>query len=192
MKRLIVLLPILFLVAAQDFNIDVAHSSVGFVVSHMVVSRVPGDFKTFEGKIKGFDGTNLESGAVELSIDAASIDTRDEKRNEHLKSPDFFDVAKFPKITFKSKKVIKGEGNAFKLIGDLTIREVTKEITLECTYNGKVDDPWGFTRVGFTATGRINRQDYGVSWSKALDSGGLVAGNDVDILIQVEAARKKS
>lgn len=194
MKRFLTLLSLLTLGAmsnAQDFTFDLAHSSVGFRVSHMVVSKVPGEFKSFVGTIKGFDGANLETGSVEVSIDVASIDTRDNKRNEHLKSPDFFDAAKFPQITFKSKQIIKGEGSAFKMIGDLTMRDSTKEVTLDCMFNGAIDDPWGSTRVGFSGTGKINRLDFGVIWNKTLDAGGVLVGNDVEIRLEVEAARKK-
>jgi polyisoprenoid-binding protein YceI len=194
MKRLLVLLSVLMLgtlASAQDFAIDVTHSSIGFRVSHMVISKVPGEFRAYEGTIKGFDGGDISTGSVELSIDASSINTRNESRDEHLKSPDFFDVAKFPKITFKSKKVVKGEGNAFQLVGDMTMRDSTKEVTFDCTFNGKLDDPKK-TTLGFSGQGKIDRQQFGVSYGKVLDSGGLAIGNEVEVLIEIEAVRKKS
>jgi polyisoprenoid-binding protein YceI len=194
MKRLFVLIAVLMfgaMASAEDFAIDVTHSSIGFRVSHMVISKVPGEFRAYEGTIKGFDGADISTGSVELSIDAASIDTRNENRNGHLQSPDFFDAAKFPKITFKSKKVVKGAGNAFQLVGDLTMRDSTKEVTLDCTFNGKFSDAKGNTTVGFSGTGKIDRQQFGITYGKVLDTGGLAIGNEVEISIEIEAVHKK-
>ncbi|HOD67749.1 MAG TPA: YceI family protein, partial [candidate division Zixibacteria bacterium] len=133
----------------------------------------------------------LASAKVSMTAKAASINTDNDKRDEHLRSADFFDAATYPELTFVSKKVIPGEGDKFKLIGDLTIRGVTKEVTFDGTLNGVVTDFMGNTRAGFSAAATINRQDFGVSWSKLLDNGGLVAGDNVDIIIEIEAVLPK-
>ena len=179
------------LAKAETWNIDLPHSSVGFSVRHMVVTKTHGKFNDFTGLIN-FDGKNPEKGSVELTVQIASIDTDNKKRDDHLRSADFFDVEKFPTMTFKSKKVIKGEGNKFKLIGDLTIKGITKEITFDCEFNGIVSDPMGNTRAGFSAHAKINRQDFKITWSKSLDAGGLVVGNQVTINLEIEVIKAKS
>jgi polyisoprenoid-binding protein YceI len=193
MKRLLfVLLGTLLLalpVAAAKWEVDKAHSSVNFKVSHMVISTVNGKFETFDGSFD-FDPKNLATGTAEMTIDVASINTDNDKRDGHLKSADFFDAEKYPKITFKSKKVIPGTGKNFKIVGDLTIRDVTKEVTFDCVFNGSAEF-MGTTKAGFTCSTTINRQDYHVNWSKTLDNGGLVAGNDVDITLDLELNQVK-
>ncbi|HPC11657.1 MAG TPA: YceI family protein [candidate division Zixibacteria bacterium] len=182
-------------VSAAQWEIDRAHSSIGFSVRHMVVSKVPGKFTDFDGNLEmaqAADGKlDLASAKVSMTAKAASINTDNDKRDEHLRSADFFDAATYPELTFVSKKVIPGEGDKFKLIGDLTIRGVTKEVTFDGTLNGVVTDFMGNTRAGFSAAATINRQDFGVSWSKLLDNGGLVAGDNVDIIIEIEAVLPK-
>jgi polyisoprenoid-binding protein YceI len=194
-RRLMVLIFVsLALVAsarAQTWNIDPVHSHVGFTVRHMVITKVEGEFKDFAGAITGFDGKNVATGSVDVTIQIPSISTDNNQRDTHLKSPDFFDAAKFPTMTFKSKKIVKGTGDKFTMIGDLTMKGVTKEVTLDCTFNGTVVDPQGNTRAGFSATTTINRQDYGVSWNNSLADGGLVVGNDVVIDLEIEAVRAK-
>jgi len=172
-------------VQAEEWNIDKAHSSIGFSVRHLVVSKTRGDFDEFTGMMN-FDGKNLEAGSVEFTIQTTSIDTDNEDRDKHLRSDDFFNVEKFPEMVFKSKKIVKGDGDSFKLIGDLTIRDVTKEVTFEVEFNGVVTDPWGGTRAGFSAESTIDRKDFNITWSKTLDGGGLVVGDDVKITVEVE------
>jgi polyisoprenoid-binding protein YceI len=140
---------------------------------------------------------SVSAGAAEWNIDAphssviqvASIDTDDKKRDDHLRGADFFDVEKFPAMTFKSKKVIPGEDGKFQLLGDLTIKGITKEVTFDVEFNGAIKDPWGGTRAGFSAGTSINRQDFGISWNKALDTGGLMVGNTVNITMEVELVK---
>jgi polyisoprenoid-binding protein YceI len=189
MKKAISLLGAVLLLAAtssaDNWKIDKPHTSVGFTVSHLVVTKVNGNFDDFDGMIN-FDGENVENGSVNVTIQMASIDTDNEQRDNHLKSADFFDVEKFPVMTFKSKKIVDEEGKNFKIIGDLTIRDVTKEVTLDAVFNGTIKDPWGGTRAGFSATGKINRQDFGVKWNQALETGGLLVGDEVTINIETE------
>lgn len=176
---------------ANEWNIDVSHSAVMFKVKHLVVSTVPGTFSDFTGKVN-FDGANWDQASVTVTAKAASISTGNEDRDKHLRSGDFFAADSFPDVTFSSKKVIKGSGDSFQLIGDLTMRGITKEVTFDCTFNGLVDDPWGNQRAGFEARATVNRQDFGIKWSKAIDSGGLVVGDDVKVEISIEAVRKKA
>lgn len=177
--------------SAQTWEFDPAHSGVDFKVTHMVISRVSGEFEKFEGKITNFDGNDFTKAGVEVTIDAASINTENERRNGHLRSDDFLAVDSFPTITFVSTEVTQPQDGNFQIIGNLTMRGVTKQVTLDAHLNGIIEDSWGNTRAGFSATTTINRQDYGVSWSKTLDTGGLVAGNDVDISLEVEAVKQK-
>lgn len=172
-------------VSADTWNFDIPHSSVGFTVTHLVIAKVHGKFNDFGGTIE-FDGKNVESGSIDVAIQMASIDTDNEKRDNHLKSPDFFDVDNFPVMTFKSRKIVDEEGNNFKIIGDLTIRDVTKEVTLNAEHHGTVKDPWGGTRAAFSATGKINRQDFGVKWNRALETGGYLVSDEVTIIIEAE------
>ena len=170
---------------AATWTVDIPHSSVNFTVKHLVISKVTGKFDGFSGTIN-FDGENLDKGSVEFTVDMATVDTDNENRDNHLKSADFFDVEKFPKMTFKSTKVIPGEDNEFKLVGNLTIRDVTREVTFDCVFNGVVSF-MGATKAGFSARTTIDRQDFNVSWSKSLDSGGLVVSDEVEIYIEIEA-----
>jgi len=156
----------------------------------MVISRVNGKFDDFSATIV-FDGRDLKNASVEASIQMASIDTDNEKRDEHLRSGDFFDVSVYPTMAFKSTKIDPGNGNTFKMTGDLTMRGVTKQITFDAEFNGIQQDPWGNTRAGFSATTVIDRQDFGVSYNSMLDNGGLMVGNDVTIIIEVEAVMNK-
>lgn len=175
---------------AQDvYNIDPVHSSVAFKVRHMMVSDVKGGFESFSGAVK-LDPTNIENSSVEVTIEAASVSTHNEKRDGHLKSPDFFDVEKFPTISFKSKKVTK-KGDGFVALGDLTMHGVTKEIELPFTLTGPVN-AGPASIIGVSAATELNRQDFGVSWNKTLDSGGAVVSDKVRIEIEVEAKKQAS
>ena len=176
-------------VAADKYMIDHPHTNVGFSVKHMVITSVKGKFNEFDGTIM-FDETDLTKTSASGIIKAASIDTGNEKRDTHLKSDEFFGVEKFPDIAFQSKKVIKRD-EGYVMVGDITIRGVTKEIEIPFEIVGKITDPMGDTRIGIHAGARINRQDFGVSWSKALEGGGLIVGNDVTIELDIEAVKAK-
>jgi polyisoprenoid-binding protein YceI len=171
-------------VQADQWKADPVHSSVQFKVAHLVISRVVGEFGEFSANLD-FDGTDVATGKVEMTIAVDSIDTKNENRDKHLKSADFFDAEKYPDITFKSRKVIKVEGKKFQLVGDMTMRGVTKEVAFDCEYHGSVEMK-GAVKSGFTATATINRQDFGVSYSQILDNGGLAVGNDVEITLELE------
>lgn len=175
--------------AADKYSADPAHSSIGFAVKHMVVSKVKGYFNDYTVDIV-YDDKDITKSSVVVAIKTASIDTKQAKRDDHLRSPDFFDAAKFPEITFKSKRIEKS-GDGYAAVGDLTMRGVTKEITLPFTFAGVVTDPYGNTRLGLSGGTKINRQDYGVSWSKSLDNGGLVVSDDVEIEVEIEAVKDK-
>jgi len=177
--------------AAQTWKIDTAHSSASFTVRHMMVSNVHGRFGKVEGTIV-FDGKNIAGVNAEATIDATTITTDNEKRDAHLKSPDFFDVAGFPTITFRSKRAEAVGKGKFKLIGDLTMRGTTKEVVLDV--DGPTDPvtAQNSQRVGATATTTINRKDFGVSWSRAMDGGGYVVGDDVKITIELELIKQTS
>jgi polyisoprenoid-binding protein YceI len=175
---------------AQDaYKIDPVHSSIAFKVKHMMVSDVRGTFDMFEGTIN-LDPKNVESSTVEVTIDATSISTKNEKRDGHLKSADFFDVEKYPTITFKSKKVTKS-GDNWVAVGDLTIHGVTKEVSLPFTLSGPMS-AGNASMLGVSAAAEINRMDFGVSWNKTLDAGGVVVSDKVRIELEVEAKKQTS
>ncbi len=170
---------------AQTWTIDTSHSGAHFAVRHMMVSTVRGDMGKVAGTVS-FDGTNLAAATVDATIDVTGISTRDEKRDAHLKSADFFDVATYPTMTFKSKKVVPNADGSFKLIGDLTMHGVTKEVTLDVEAMRPVVKMANGSRTGTTATAKINRQDFGVKWSRTMDGGGVVVGDEVSVTIDLE------
>lgn len=174
--------------AADTYKIDVDHSLVGFKIRHLV-TKVQGKFSQFEGDIK-LDPKSVKDLSGDVTIDASSINTDNKKRDDHLRSPDFFDVKKFPKLTFKSKKTTDLGGGKFKLDGDLTLHGVTKPVTLEGELTGTAKDPWGNTRAGLTASTKINRKDFGIVWNKALDTGGVMLGEEIEVSIELEAIKK--
>lgn len=177
---------------AETFTIDASHSSVGFSIRHFV-SKVQGRFNEVEGTFN-YDEKNPKVWAAQATIPAKSINTGNEKRDEHLRSADFFDAAKFPTLTFKSTNVTDAKGNKAKLHGDLTMHGVTKPVVLDLDIAGTEKDPWGGTRLGATATGVVNRKDFGIIYNKVLDSGKLMLGEDVEITINIEGvleAKKK-
>jgi polyisoprenoid-binding protein YceI len=171
------------------FNVDLDHSIVGFDVAHMVVSRTTGRFTDFQGSVV-MDPDTKEFKAIDAVIRTKSVNTNNKKRDDHLQSPDFFDVAKYPTMAYKMKSFSK-TGDQYTAIGDLTLRGVTKEITLTGTFNGTVADPGGNIRVGFTGEGTINRKDFGMHWTKTLDKGGLVVGDTVKIKLEIEGIQEK-
>ena len=177
-------------VAAQGtYGIDTAHSSVGFKVRHLV-SKVSGGFNDFDGTIVA-DFGNLDASSVEFTIQATSIDTKNEKRDGHLRSADFFDVEKFPEITFKSSKITKIDSDSYAVVGSLTMHGVSKEITLTVDFLGEMT-AMGGTRAGYELTTKLNRKDFEVSWNRALDAGGFVLGDDVEIDINLEVIKKEA
>jgi polyisoprenoid-binding protein YceI len=173
--------------AADKYLFDKAHSSIEFSVKHMVVSNVKGTFDTFDGAIM-YDPADIEKSSVDITIAVAGINTREAKRDEHLRSPDFFDAAKYPNITFKSSKIKKTD-NGLVAVGTLTIRGVSKEVELPFTLNGPVVNPLGKTVIGVELAYQLNRRDFGVSWNKTVDAGGVVVGDDVKIEINLEATK---
>ncbi len=175
---------------ASTWELDPSHTSVQFAVSHLMVSTVRGTFNRTSGTVN-LDEADSTKSSVEATIDVASIDTREAKRDEHLKGPDFFDIAKFPTITFKSKAISSPGADKFRIVGDVTIHGVTKEIALEASGSPKpFKDPFGKTRLGGAVSGKLNRKDFGMTWNKNLDSGGVVVGDEITITIDVEMVKK--
>lgn len=172
---------------AATWNIDGSHTRTGFSVKHLVISDVKGEFAKTAGKAQ-IDEADLSKSAVEVTIEAASVDTRDEKRDNHLKSADFFDVAKFPTITFKSTKVEAGKDGALTVTGDLTMHGVTKPVTLEGSITKAITDPWGLTRRGASFSGKLDRKAWGITWGKMTDVGAVV-GDEVKLDIQAELVK---
>jgi len=171
---------------AETWAIDTAHSVLDFKVRHLF-SKTGGQFGEWEGMIT-FDGKDLTGGSVELTIQAASIDTRNEDRDNHLRSADFFDVETYPTLTFKSTEVVKTD-SGFEVRGDLTMHGVTKGIAIPFEYHGSGTDPWGTLRAGFSGSTTVNRKDFGIVWNKNVDKGGLLLGDDVAIDIEIEAIK---
>jgi polyisoprenoid-binding protein YceI len=169
----------------QRWNIDTVHSAIHFTVRHMVVAKVRGRFAKWDGEIS-FDENDPAGSSVDVTIDGTSIDTNEPKRDAHLRSADFLDVEKFPKLIFKSKKV-QLKGGQLTVLGDLTIHGVTKEVVLDGEYLGQQKDPYGGTRVGFSAKTAINRKDFGLHWNVALEAGGVLVGDKIEIALDVEA-----
>lgn len=167
------------------WELDTVHSSVGFAVKHMMVSTARGSFKKFEGTIH-LDEQNPSASRVDVTVDATSIDTGDERRDGHLKSPDFFDVATYPTITFKSTKVEKLSDKKFRVTGDLTIHGVTREVPLNVELAGESRDMQGQRRAGFEVTGSINRKDFGLNWNVALETGGWLVSDTIKLVIDAE------
>jgi polyisoprenoid-binding protein YceI len=174
---------------ADTWHIDPAHTNVEFTVRHMMISNIKGQFQKTSGTIT-VDGNDPASAKIDATIDASSIDTRVEKRDAHLKSPDFLDVAKYPSITFKSTKVEADGPNKWKVTGDLTLHGVTKPVVLEVESSGPPIKVMGNTRAGASATTKIKRSDFGLTWNKVLESGGVMVGDEVAISIDVEAIKK--
>jgi polyisoprenoid-binding protein YceI len=174
-----------------SWTIDAAHSSATFGIRHMMVATVRGQFNAMSGAVEVV-GNDPTTAKVNVTIDAASIDTRDAKRDEHLKSADFFDIAKFPTLTFVSKKVERAAEGKLRMVGDLTIHGVTREVAFDVQGpSPEVKDPWGNTRVGLVATTSINRKEFGLTWNKALEAGGVLVGEDVAITIDVALVKGK-
>ena len=174
---------------AMAWKIDTTHSQVSFAVKHMMVSTVKGTFNVFGGKLD-IDEANPANSWVEAEADASSINTRDENRDNHLRSADFFDAQTHPTITFKSKKIEPVSGEEYRVLGDLTIHGVTKEVLFNAEYSGQVKDPYGLQRAGLNAKAAINRKDFGLTFNALLESGGAVVGDKVTIEIDLEATKE--
>lgn len=170
------------------FAIDTTHARAGFVARHLMVSKVRGGFSGVTGEITVAEDPTASS--VTATIDTASIDTGTPDRDAHLRSADFLDVEKYPALTFRSKRVTDVEGGSFTLVGDLTIKDVTREVELQVDYEGVVVNPWGKEVIGFTARAEIDREDFGMTWNVALETGGVLVGKKVTIEIEAEAVRQ--
>ncbi len=177
-------------VAQTKWDIDNAHSQVMFNVSHLVISEVTGQFKTFSGNITTRN-PDFTDAVIDFQIDVASINTDNQMRDDHLKGDDFFNAGKYPKMVFKGKELKKVSGNKYKLTGDLTIRDVTKTVTLDVTYSGTVKDPWGNTKAGFKIKGSVNRFDYNLKWNTITEAGGAVVGPEVEIICNLQLSQAK-
>jgi polyisoprenoid-binding protein YceI len=184
------MLPAMVASAQTNWSFDKAHSNITFNVEHLVISEVTGNFGSFDGKVQsgadGFDGSKIE-----FTVDVASVDTDNEKRDNHLKSDDFFNAEKYPQIKFTNGTLKHVEGKEYVLKGDLTIRDVTKTVELEVKQGGVIKDPYGNTKAGFKITGEINRFDYNMKFDAAMEAGGLVVGEDVEIVCNVQLVQSK-
>ena len=190
MVGLLTLFPIAAGAETARWDIDPDHSAIEFRVAHMVVSKTSGRFTDYQGFVEmDADAKTLKS--IEATIKAGSIDTNHDKRDAHLRNADFLDVEQFPTMTYKMSQYQK-QGDTYTIIGDLTLRGVTKQVTLSATFNGVTKDPWGNTRAGFSADGTLNRKDFGMVWNKVLDSGGLVVGDEVHIHLDIECIKAQA
>jgi len=190
MKRIGILMLAIFsiaIVSAQStvWSFDQSHSNVRFSLSHMVISEVEGNFAKYEGSVSTTKD-DFSDASVNFKIDVNSINTNDEKRDAHLKNEDFFNTPKYPSIEFNSKSMKKVGDNKYKLTGDFTMMGVTKEVTFDLKYNGTIDDPWGNTKAGFKVSGNIDRTDWGLKYNSTMDTGGLMIGEEVEIVCNFE------
>lgn len=173
----------------MPWTIDPAHSQITFTVRHMMIANVRGRLETFTGTVDLNEQDPVRS-TVDVQIEAASINTRDPQRDGHLRSPDFLNVEEYPTIRFKSRRVEKLDDAHGRIVGDLTVRDVTREVTLDVEYNGQAKSPWGTVSAGFTAHAKINRADWGLKWNQALETGGLLVGEDVRVDIELELVKQ--
>ncbi len=192
MKRTILLF--IFAAAAVSafgatYQIDSAHSKAGFAVKHMMVSTVRGDFSNVKGTVD-FDAANPDAGKIDITIDAASINTGQPKRDEHLRSADFFDVSKYPSLTFVSNRISRDSSGIYTVDGTLTMHGVAKPVTLRIEASPEMKDSRGGGRIGATATTKLNRKDWGLTWNRALEAGGVTVGDEVAVTIDVEMVRR--
>lgn len=172
----------------MTWQMDSSHSEILFSVRHMMISKVRGQFENFRGNIE-FDPNNLEATTVDVVIDAESLNSRNDDRDTHLKSADFLEVEEYPHIHFKSSEVRQTQGGQGKLFGDLTIKDITRPVVLDVTYNGMAQSPWGTTSAGFSASGKINRKNWDLTWNQALETGGVLVGEDINIAIELELVK---
>jgi polyisoprenoid-binding protein YceI len=175
--------------STESWQFDLSHSSVQFHVRHLMVSKVHGRFHKWSGTLE-IDPADLTRSHIEVAVDAASIDTQEPKRDDHLRSPDFFDVASFPQLTFKSTAIEQRAPGDYAVTGDLTIHGITRSVKLSVEGGETVKDPWGGIRTGFSAKTTISRKDFGLTWNVALETGGFVVGDKVEITLEIEAIKK--
>jgi polyisoprenoid-binding protein YceI len=175
--------------ATTTWDIDVSHSAIHFWVRHMVISKVHGRFAKWTGALQ-LDQQDLTRSSVDVRIDTASIDTQVADRDAHLRSPDFLDVAKFPELTFRSKRIEKAGGERYRVVGDLDLHGVVREVALDAEFAGTGKDPWGNERAGFSAKASLDRREFGLVWNAALEAGGVLVGEKVEISIELEAVKK--
>lgn len=173
----------------MSWTIDSSHTRANFTARHMMIANVHGQFDDITGTVE-FNENDPAQSALDVKIGVASLNTRDEKRDGHLKSPDFFDVANHPYLTFKSTKVEKTSESTGRITGDLTIRGISQPVVLEVEYNGQAKSPWGTTNAGFSATTKINRKDWGLNWNVALETGGWLVGDEIKISIEAEIVKQ--
>jgi len=173
----------------MSWKIDPAHSQIGFSIRHMMISNVSGRFENFSGTVE-FDEEELTRSSVNVQIEAASINTREPKRDGHLKSPDFLDTEKYPYLTFKSKRIEKIGDQHGRIYGDLTIKGITNEVVLDVEYAGQAKSPWGQTSAGFSAKAQINRKDWDLNWNQALETGGVLVGDTLKVEIELEIIKQ--
>ena len=171
------------------YKIDASHTDIQFKVKHLMISTVTGQFKIFDGTLE-VEGNDLTKATATFEAETASVDTKSEQRDEHLKSDDFFNAEQFPKLTFKSTSIEKKSDSEYVLHGNLTIRDVTKPVELQVEFNGDIVDPWGMERKGFEINGKINRKDYGLKWSALTEAGGLVLSDDVKLHMNIEVVKQ--
>lgn len=176
--------------AQSKWNVDASHSNVKFSVSHLVVSEVEGSFRKFDGTIDA-PTDDFNNATINFTVDVASVNTDNDKRDEHLKGDDFFNAEKYPKMTFKSTSFKKGKGNNYTLEGNLTIRDVTKKVKMNVTYGGTMKDPWGNTKAGFKTTAAISRKEFGLKWNTMTEAGGAVVGDEVTMILKMEFGKAK-
>jgi len=174
--------------AQSKWHIDLSHSGANFSVRHMLVSKVRGRFTKFTG-VLNLDDEDITRSVVEATIDASSIDTGTEQRDAHLRSADFFDVEKYPELRFRSTRIEKLDDARFRVVGELTIRDVTREVLLDVEGGGRAKDPWGNERTGFVAKTTLDRKDFGLTWNQALEAGGVLVGDRVDVELDVQGVK---
>ncbi len=177
--------------ATTTWNIDTTHSGIHFSVRHMVIAKVRGSFQKFSGTVS-LDEQDLTASSVSVNIDTASINTGVDQRDAHLRSADFFEVEKFPAITFQSTKVEKGPGSGLRVTGKLTLRDVTREVVLDAEQLGIGKDPWGNVKAAFEAKTSIDRRDFGLKWNQALEAGGVLVGEKIEITLEVQAVKAQA
>src|SRR5437588_5129873 len=172
----------------MSWQLDLGHTYIGFTGRHLMVATVRGEFEKFSGTVE-FDEQDITRSKADIQIEAASVNTRNAERDEHFRSADFFDVEHYPYITFKSKRVVVLDANYGQLIGDLTIRNITREVVLEGEYGGVNQTPWNTYSAGFSLRGKVNRKDWGLNWNMVLAGGGLVAGDEITLAIDLELTK---
>lgn len=174
----------------MSWQIDSAHSLIQFSVRHMMISTVRGRFEKFGGTID-FDENDPTNATVDIEIDVASINTNEQQRDDHLRSADFFEVDKYPTMTFKSTRIEKADDSHGRIIGDLTIKNITKEVVLDAEFAGVAKSPWGTTSAGASATAKINREDWDLTWNQALETGGVLVGKEIKITLELELIKQE-